>query len=234
VQEKISSLGKTLYVHDMFAKIAPRYDFMNRIMSFGIDRLWRRFAVRKAAFRPGSRILDLGIGTGDMAREIIKLIQDACVTGLDNCAKIMERGKTKPSLHAVEWVVGDGRNIPFADNYFDGVTAAFSIRNMEELSGVFSEIFRVVVPGGKILLLDMVQPEGYVVRKLFRFYFGHVIPLLGKVLGNDPEAYSYLFPSIESFYSSVALKDVLKGLGLMELFSKDIMLKTVLVWVGMK
>lgn len=234
----IKSPKRTNDVRIMFSKIAPRYDFMNHIMSLGRDLSWRRLAVKNAKFNRGSRILDLGIGTGDMAREVIRQVVDVQIVGLDNCLDLMNYSDHKSELHnprkPVLWLLANGQRLPFSNKSFDGIVAAFSIRNMSNLSLVFSEIDRILLPGGKIVILDMVQPDHHFFKIIFKLYFRHIIPPIGKLLGSDPDAYSYLLPSIENFFSSNQLRKVLQNLGYSEIFSKDLILKTVTIYIGIK
>jgi len=229
---------KTRYINVLFTKIAPRYDLMNRILSFGLDRWWRRLAIRKARFKSGSRILDLGIGTGDMALEVLRQVTKSNIIGLDNCAELVRFGRHKSSLQSyrkrILWLWGEGNFLPFSDRSFDGVVAAFAIRNMPDLPRVFAEMYRVVRTGGKIVLLDMVEPKSYFFEKLFKFYFKYIIPRLGKCFGSHPEAYSYLYASIENFYSSDGLKHALQTLGCSDIISKDLMFHTVTICIGTK
>lgn len=233
-----SPKDKIKYVNTLFTKIAPRYDFMNFILSLGLDQSWRRLAVQKARFAPGGRILDLGIGTGDMAFEVMRQVDESQIIGLDICAEIMNRGRSKIKLQnvpkSIQWVMGTGDYLPFPDHIFDGVVAAFSVRNMPNLPCIFSEIYRVIVPGGKLVLLDMVKPNGYFFQKLFKFYFQYIIPRLGKWFGSHPEAYTYLITSIENFYSSEGLRNALQNLGCRDIISKDIMFNTVTICIGTK
>ena len=230
----IKSPERSQHVLTMFSEIAPRYDVMNRIMSLGLDLYWRRLAIKKANFNKGSSILDIGIGTGDMAREVIRQISDTNVVGLDNCPELVKWGQSKKAIKSVKWTIGDGRQLPFSDNSVDGVVAAFSIRNIPDLSFVFSEIYRVIAPGGKIVILDMVKPNSYLFNKIFKFYFKYIIPKLGKLVGSDPEAYTYLLPSIEHFYSSRELQNKLQSLGCSKIFTRDLMFQTVTICIYAK
>jgi len=218
----------------MFSKIAPRYDSMNRIMSLGRDLSWRRRAVRLAEFKVGSRILDLGAGSGDMAEAVRNQVKNSAIVGFDYCLELLQIAKSKLINHGVEWILGDGRFISFRDKSFDGVVAAFSIRNMPDLTVVFSEIHRVLKPGGKVVVLDMVKPVGFFFSAIFKFFFIYIIPLLGKLMGSHPDAYTYLLPSIENFYTANQLTDTLSNNGFTILKTKNLMLRTVSICIGQK
>jgi len=238
VREKVSSVfnsvERALYVRSLFTRAAPRYDVMNRLMSLGRDRFWRRRAVKIAGFPSASRLLDLGVGTGDLSAQILTRVPDCSVVGLDNCPELADLGKSKPQLCRLEWRTGDGRSLPFADRSFDGVLAAFSIRNMPELPKVFSEIRRVLAPEGKLVILDMVQPAGLLAGAFFRFYFGRIVPILGRLFGSDHEVYFYLFQSIVRFYSSSELRCALDAAGFKEIRIEERMFKMIVIWVGAK
>jgi demethylmenaquinone methyltransferase / 2-methoxy-6-polyprenyl-1,4-benzoquinol methylase len=238
LREKISfvfdRVERVEYVRSLFGRAAPRYDAMNRLMSVGRDRFWRRRAVGIAELPAAGRLLDLGIGTGDLAVEILARVPGCRVVGLDNCSELTDLGRVKPRLGSVKWRTGDGRALPFPDCSFDGVLAAFSIRNMPDLPKVFSEIHRVLVPGGKLVILEMVQPTAVFARALFRLYIGRVVPVLGRFFGSDPEAYLYLFQSILRFYTSSTLRRVLGAAGFEEKRAEERMLKIILIWIGIK
>jgi len=218
----------------MFARIAPRYDFLNRIMSLGRDVTWRKLAVKKAGFAEGATILDLGTGSGDMAQEVLRHTPNAWVIGYDNCAELLNIGRAKISDNAITWLIGDGQRLPFVDQAFTGVVAAFSLRNMSDLSFVFSEIYRVLAPAGKLVFLDMVKPVGFIYKLIFKFHFKYIVPRLGKWLGSDPEAYHYLLPSIENFHTADELKAMLQQADFQQITAQHLMLRTVAICIGTK
>lgn len=203
-------------------------------MSLGRDLSWRKLAIRKAAFPEKSTILDLGAGTADMALEVIRAHRDATVIGYDNCTDLIEIGQGKVPGRRMKWIIGDGRKLPFQAKAFDGVVAGFSVRNIPDLNFVFEEIYRILKPGGKIVVLDMVKPERKLFKKIFRLHFTYIIPLLGKIIGSDPDAYSYLLPSIENFYTSKELQQQFIKIGCKNVQSRDLMFKTVSLCVGTK
>ncbi len=231
-EEKIRS------VKWMFAQIAPRYDLMNRLMSWGLDMIWRRTAIRKAQFQPGSRILDLGTGSGDMVAELAKKIPDCTLLAYDNCPELLRIGQKRKVFRKIstpiQWLLGDGRFLPFREKSFDGVVAAFSIRNMPDLPLVFNELYRVTVPGGRIVILDMVQPAPKFYQFLFKIYFKWIVPIWGKLLGSHSEAYRYLYPSIKNFYSEKKIIESLKEIGCQQVISKQFVFQMVTLCIGIK
>jgi demethylmenaquinone methyltransferase/2-methoxy-6-polyprenyl-1,4-benzoquinol methylase len=179
-------------VRAMFDRIAPVYDVMNRVMTAGLDRRWRRLTAA-AAVRPGDRVLDACCGTGDLALACARAGGD--VTGLDFSERMLERARRKaPEL---EWVQGDLLALPFPDATFDAATIGFGIRNVPELERGLAELRRVLRPGGRLAVLEITRPRG-LLRPFFRVWFDGVVPLLGKVLPGGA-AYTYLPASVRRF-----------------------------------
>ena len=179
-------------VRSMFDRIAPVYDAMNRAMTAGLDRRWRR-ATARAVVRPGDRVLDACCGTGDLAVAAAKA--GGVVTGLDFSERMLERARRKaPQL---EWVHGDALALPFADATFDAATVGFGVRNLADLEGGLRELRRVIVPGGRLGALEITQPNGFL-RPFFRVWFDRVVPLVGKALPGGA-AYAYLPASVRRF-----------------------------------
>jgi demethylmenaquinone methyltransferase/2-methoxy-6-polyprenyl-1,4-benzoquinol methylase len=179
-------------VRTMFDRIAPVYDFMNRAMTMGMDRRWRRLAAR-AVVQPGDEVLDSCCGTGDLAIEDARL--GGRVTGLDFSERMLERARRKaPDL---EWVRGDALALPFADEAFDAATVGFGIRNVADLEAGLRELARVLRPGGRLAVLEITRPRG-LLRPFFRLWFDVLIPLAGKALPGGA-AYSYLPASVRRF-----------------------------------
>jgi demethylmenaquinone methyltransferase/2-methoxy-6-polyprenyl-1,4-benzoquinol methylase len=179
-------------VRTMFDRIAPVYDAMNRTMTAGLDRRWRRLTA-EAVVRPGDVVLDACCGTGDLAIACARA--GGRVTGLDFSQRMLGRARRKaPEL---EWVEGDLLALPFADESFDAATVGFGVRNVEDLERAFAELRRVVRPGGRLGILEITRPRG-VLAPFYRFWFDGVVPLLGKVLPGG-SAYTYLPASVRRF-----------------------------------
>ena len=179
-------------VRTMFDRIAPVYDVMNRAMTAGLDRGWRRLTAR-AVVAPGDRVLDVCCGTGDLA--LAARDEGGRVTALDFSPRMLERARRKSS--EVDWVQGDLLALPFADGVFDAVTVGFGLRNVTDLDRALSELRRVLRPGGTLGILEIVRPEGPL-QLFFRVWFDGVIPLAGRLLPGGA-AYSYLPASVRRF-----------------------------------
>jgi demethylmenaquinone methyltransferase/2-methoxy-6-polyprenyl-1,4-benzoquinol methylase len=179
-------------VRSMFDRIAPVYDLMNRAMTMGLDRRWRRLAA-EAVVRPGDRVLDAACGTGDLA--LADARAGGRVTGLDFSEAMLDRALRKaPEL---DWVRGDVLALPFPDQNFDAATIGFGIRNVADLEAGLRELARVLRPGGRLAVLEITQPTG-VLRPFFRFWFDVLVPLAGKLISGG-SAYSYLPASVRRF-----------------------------------
>ena len=179
-------------VRRMFDRITPVYDAMNRVMTAGLDRRWRRDAAR-AVVRPGDCVLDACCGTGDLALAAEQ--EGGRVTGLDFSPAMLERARRKSAT--IEWVEGDVLDLPFGDESFDVVTVGFGIRNVLDLEAALRELARVARPAGRFACLEITQPSG-LLRPFFRVWFDRVVPLLGRALPGGA-AYTYLPASVRRF-----------------------------------
>jgi len=193
----------------MFDRIAPVYDAMNRVMTAGLDRRWRRATV-EAVVAPGDRVLDACCGTGDLAVEARR--HGADVVGLDFAEAMLERARRKSA--GVEWVRGDVLALPFEDGSFDAATVGFGIRNVEDLAAGLRELRRVLRPGGRLGVLEITRPRG-ALAPFYRVWFDGIVPLLGRVLPGGA-AYSYLPASVRRFPSSESLAALLEEAGFAE------------------
>jgi demethylmenaquinone methyltransferase / 2-methoxy-6-polyprenyl-1,4-benzoquinol methylase len=179
-------------VRTMFDRIAPVYDVMNRVMTAGLDRRWRRLTV-EAVVQPGARVLDACCGTGDLA--VAAEREGGVVTGLDFSPEMLVRARRKSST--VEWVEGDLLRLPFADGSFDVATVGFGVRNVADLAAGLRELRRVLRPGGRLAVLEITQPRG-ALRPFFSLWFDRVVPVLGRLLPGG-SAYTYLPASVRRF-----------------------------------
>jgi demethylmenaquinone methyltransferase / 2-methoxy-6-polyprenyl-1,4-benzoquinol methylase len=193
-------------VREMFDRIAPVYDAMNRAMTAGLDRRWRAETAR-AVVSPGDRVLDACCGTGDLA--LADLRAGGRVTGLDFSARMLERARQKSD--AVEWVEGDALALPFADGSFDAATVGFGVRNLDELEKGLRELRRVVRGGGRLGILEITTPRG-LLRPFYRLWFDGLVPLAGKLLPGG-SAYTYLPASVRRFPEAKELATLMESVG---------------------
>jgi demethylmenaquinone methyltransferase / 2-methoxy-6-polyprenyl-1,4-benzoquinol methylase len=193
-------------VRTMFDRIAPVYDTMNRAMTLGLDRRWRRATVA-AIVRAGDRVLDACCGTGDLA--LAALQAGGRVTGLDFSRRMLERAREKSG--EIEWVQGDVLELPFREGVFDDVTVGFGVRNLEDLERGLAELRRVLRPGGRIAILEITQPSG-ALAPFYALWFDRLVPLLGKALPGG-SAYTYLPASVRRFPGPEELAGLLRGSG---------------------
>jgi len=191
----------------MFDRIAPVYDAMNRVMTAGLDRRWRRITVEQAV-RPGDRVLDACCGTGDLAIES-RRHGAAEVVGLDFAERMLERARRKEP--SIEWLQGDVLALPFADASFDAATVGFGIRNVDDLEAALRELRRVLRPGGRLGILEITSPRG-ALAPFYRVWFDRVVPLLGRILPGGA-AYTYLPASVRRFPSPEELARLLAASG---------------------
>lgn len=213
---------KTQQVQAMFDSIAPAYDWMNRAMTLGLDKLWRRTAVNilRRSPRPINDILDVATGTGDLALEMAARLDPNSVVGIDLSEKMLEIGRRKASASSqgdvVKFETGDCLQLPFPDESFDAVTVAFGVRNFENLALGYSEIARVLRPGGIVLVLELSTPTSKIIRPLYDLYAGKVIPSVGKTVSKDSRAYTYLPESIAAVPQGDEMLALMRGAGLEE------------------
>jgi demethylmenaquinone methyltransferase / 2-methoxy-6-polyprenyl-1,4-benzoquinol methylase len=193
-------------VRTMFDRIAPVYDAMNRTMTAGLDRRWRRLTAQ-AVVRPGDSVLDACCGTGDLAIACARA--GGRVTGLDFSERMLERARRKAP--ALEWVEGDLLSLPFPDDSFDAATVGFGVRNVEDLAGAIAELRRVLRPSGRLAILEITRPRG-LLAPFYRVWFDGVVPLLGKLLPGG-SAYRYLPASVRRFPGPEELAGVIAAAG---------------------
>jgi len=211
-----ASRTKKEQVEEMFDNIAHRYDFLNHLLSLGIDITWRKKAVKFIGSIQPKKILDVASGTGDFAFEALKLNPDK-ITGFDLSEGMMNYGRAKAAkmnvAEIVEFVKGDSEKMPFADNSFDAITVGFGVRNFENLEAGLREMHRVTRPGGKIAILEASQPQNTILRALFGLYFGNIVPMIGRMFSKDARAYSYLPESVKAFPEGFEFIKILENIG---------------------
>jgi len=210
--------SKREQVERMFDAISPKYDLLNRLFSLGIDQGWRRKVVRLVGAEPVQHLLDVATGTADLA--IMAAPKAERVTGIDISEGMLSYGRIKVTKRQLEKKVtlqqADSTALPFADGTFDAVTVAFGVRNFEDLQRGLLEMFRVLKPNGRLFVLEFSKPQHTPMRQLFRFYFHRIMPLIGRTVSKDSEAYTYLPKSVDAFPEGDAFVRMLKEAGAME------------------
>jgi demethylmenaquinone methyltransferase/2-methoxy-6-polyprenyl-1,4-benzoquinol methylase len=205
-------------VRQMFARVADRYDRANHLLSLGIDHGWRRATVRAAAIAPGSRVLDVCSGTGDLAMAFARA--GAAVTGTDFCPEMLQHAVRKADRlgpSAPVYLAADTQQLPFPDDSFDAVTVAFGIRNVADPVAGLREMGRVVRPGGRVVVLEFCKPRLPLVRPAYMFYFRRILPRLGSwITGDRHGAYRYLPDSVMEFPEREAFLQLMTAAGLAE------------------
>ncbi|MBA3827346.1 MAG: bifunctional demethylmenaquinone methyltransferase/2-methoxy-6-polyprenyl-1,4-benzoquinol methylase UbiE [Taibaiella sp.] len=198
-----SNLSKKGQVADMFNNIASKYDFLNHFLSLGIDKGWRKKAIAAIAATNPSNILDVATGTGDMAIAAAKKITPKKITGIDIADQMLEVGRKKITAANLDNIIhlqtGDSEALPFADKQFDAVMCAYGVRNFEHLQQGLQEMYRVMKPGGKVVILEFSHPKSFPVKQLYSFYFKYILPVVGKMVSKHSRAYTYLPESVMAF-----------------------------------
>ncbi len=231
---------KPAYVNQMFAAIAGRYDLMNRVMTGGQDQRWRRIIVRECALPTGGHLLDVATGTGDIGFEAMRLRPDVRVCGVDFTHEMMVVGQEKAGREGLLDVHGprlrfaraDTLSLPFADGAFDAVCSGFLMRNVTDIAGAFAEQRRVVKPGGRVVCLEITRPQTPIWRDIFALYFFRVVPLIGRLLSGQSQAYTYLPHSTLTFPLPAALAGIMQSVGLKRVRYNVLMFGTVALHVG--
>jgi demethylmenaquinone methyltransferase/2-methoxy-6-polyprenyl-1,4-benzoquinol methylase len=214
----------------MFDRISPSYDRMNLLMSMGRDGRWRRLGVRASRAQPGDAALDVCCGTGDFAVELRRAVgPSGRVVGLDFSPQMLAVARRKCS--AVEWQQGDALALPFADGEFAAACVGFGVRNLSDLRRGFAEMARVVRPGGRVVCLEMSTPPAPI-RPFSQLWTDHGVPVLGRIVAHDPEAYRYLPASVHRFPSAPELAEIMREAGLVDVGYRRLMMGVVALHVG--
>jgi demethylmenaquinone methyltransferase/2-methoxy-6-polyprenyl-1,4-benzoquinol methylase len=213
----VASDEKASMVRDVFDSVASRYDVMNDLMSAGLHRVWKRYTIDQAALRPGHVVLDLAGGTGDLAREFSRKVgKDGHVILADINAAMLQQGRSRLVDAGVAGNVSiaqvDAQNLPFADSSFDCVSMAFGLRNVTDKDAALASIFRVLKPGGKAMILEFSAPNK-AIKPAYDLYSFKVLPVLGKLVADDPDSYQYLAESIRMHPDQETLKSMMEAAG---------------------
>ncbi len=225
-------------IEGMFDRIVPRYDAMNRIMTLGLDRRWRAMAAAEADVGEGDAILDVCCGTGDLAITLADMHPECRIVGLDFSRAMLGRAHAKASgcgnaaRESLSFVRGDLLHLPFADGEFAAVTVGWGLRNVNDLGGAIAEMIRVTRPGGRVICLEMTFAQTMAGRVAYGLWLERVVPVLGRIVGGDAEAYAYLPASVEAFPRAPELAAIMRHAGLNHVRYRLLALDCVAIHVG--
>ncbi len=216
---KNQTTSKKEQVAAMFDNIAPKYDFLNQLLSLGIHKGWRRKAIRLLEAQKPKTILDIATGTADFAIEAMKL-DPTKVVGVDISEGMLKLGRDKINKlglqNKIELKSGDSESLPFSDNSFDAITVGFGVRNFENLEKGVADIYRVLNPDGMLVILEFSKPIHFPVKQVYNFYFKYVTPFVGKLFSKDSSAYTYLPESVNAFPAGEEFLKILNNAGFKE------------------
>lgn len=221
-------------VRSMFARIARRYDRMNRLMTLGRYDTWCRRVVALARLPERGRLLDLGAGTGDLALEAVRRRPALSTVAADFTVEMMRVGRERRSGRHVRWAAADALNLPFPRNTFDAVACGYLMRNVADVDRGWAEQFRVLKPGGRVVCIDTTPPPRNALRPVVNFHLHTVIPLLGGLVAGDSRAYTYLPESTESFLPAERLAERMRRAGFQQVQFERRMFGTVAIHTGVK
>ena len=237
VPYKEKQTGKKEQVAEMFNNISHRYDFLNHFLSLGIDILWRKKAIRMLKAEQPKQILDIATGTGDFAIEALALNPDR-VVGVDISPGMLEYGKKKMKKrgldHLIHMQMGDSEKLLFENNTFDAVIVSFGVRNFENLEKGLSDMYRVLKPGGKAVVVEFSRPRHFPMKHLYNFYFKSILPIIGKLISKDQSAYTYLPESVATFPDGDDFLTVLHKAGFKNTVCKPLTFGISSIYTGQK
>lgn len=222
-----------VYVQNMFGRIAQRYDLMNRLMTAGQDLRWRKEVIRFAQIPEGGKILDIGAGTGDLSREALKQQPKCHPVAADFTLGMMQAGR-KNAVNNFSWCAADATCLPFRSESFDAVVSGFLLRNVTDITQALQEQYRVLKPGGRIVCLDTTRPKPNLFSPAINFHLNTIIPILGKIITGDGEAYSYLPQSTQHFLFAEQLAEKMQQANFQNVSFKRFMFGTIAIHWGVK
>ncbi len=229
---------KKRFVRDKFASISSKYDFLNSLLSLKVDRYWRWVTTRELKEFPEGAVLDLCAGTLPLSLELTRQAPKRTVVAVDFCEDMLRSGlKSLPAderRNRIGAVCGDGEEIPAASEAFWGVTVAFGVRNLARTQQGLAEMYRVLKPGGKLLILEFSRPRNAVFKPLYNFYLNRVLPKVAGLVSGDKEAYEYLASSIAEFYEPEDLLAMIKKAGFSRQYCRPLTMGIVTIYIGIK
>ena len=233
-----SAEEKKKFVRDKFASISNKYDFLNSLLSLRVDRYWRWVTTRELKKFPEGAVLDLCAGTLPLALELTRQAPKRTVVAVDFCEDMLRSGlKSLPSderRNRIGAVCGDGEEIPAASEKFWGVTVAFGVRNLARTEQGLAEMYRVLKPGGKLLILEFSRPRNVFFKPVYNFYLNRVLPKVAGLVSGDKEAYEYLASSIANFYEPEDLLAMIKEAGFSKHYCRPLTMGIVTIYIGIK
>jgi demethylmenaquinone methyltransferase/2-methoxy-6-polyprenyl-1,4-benzoquinol methylase len=228
----LSGAERAAYVQSLFARIAGRYDLMNRLMTAGQDVSWRKQVIALAQLPPGGQLLDLGTGTGDLAFEALNYEPTVRAVGGDFTLEMMRVGRARPGGRRVRWAGTDALHLPFPDHTFDAVTSGYLMRNVIDVNRAWAEQYRVLKPGGRVVCLDTTPPPRNLFRPVLHLHLHVIIPALGRLVAGASDAYTYLPDSTENFLPAEQLAERMTRAGFTEVRFRRLMFGTMAIHWG--
>jgi len=224
-------------VAKMFNNIAPRYDLLNHLLSMGIDKLWRWKAISLLKAIKPKKILDIATGTGDFAISSMRLKPES-VIGIDISIEMLNVGNVKIKNKKLDNIIklqeGDSEDIQFNDNTFDAITVGFGARNFQNLNRGLKEMYRVVKPGGKVLILEFSKPKKFPIKQIYNFYFSNILPFWGRIISKDKSAYTYLPESVKAFPEGEEFLTIYKNCGFHDVEQVKLSFGIASIYIGYK
>ena len=238
VPDEKSKLTKKSQVAEMFNSICGRYDFLNRFLSAGIDKSWRKKAIDQLKSIHPKTLLDVATGTGDVAILAYKVLHPDKIIGIDISDGMLEIGRKKINKlnlsGSIELLHGDSETINYSSDTFDAITVAFGVRNFEHLENGLSEMLKVLKPGGKISILEFSKPKAYLFKGLYNLYMKIIAPGFGKMLAKNKEAYEYLNNSVQAFPDRESFIEIMQKVGFREPYFKQLSLGICCIYCASK
>ena len=233
-----SKIGDKSHVGEMFDRIAPTYDRLNHLLSFNIDRIWRKRTIKMTASAQPSLIIDIAAGTADLSIGLAKRIPSAHITGIDLSEGMLEIGRMKVAEHGltgrIELIHANAQQLPFDNESFDVATIGFGIRNFEDVESGLREMRRVLKKGGEAFILEFSMPQGKIFGQLYRFYFHRILPFFGRMISKDAGAYTYLPDSVDEFPDKLLFLQLMGDAGFAGCTAKRLMRGVAYIYKGVK